>query len=230
MKTSKVSNKFLCLLMAFVLSIGLYASDFAKNKNVFFEVAKLLHDDIPKLEKSLTELKENEINLGFYTGDSEYAESIAELNLILKNELIEIKKINIISENYDEYASILESQSNSKYEDIRLIGQLKKTKYLLKIDLDNVNYSRNLYLKNEIKGTLSVEVVDLSTGSTVYASYMPIDYSQKMPFIKLVYLMLGLFFSGILLSIITKRYYTLKIFSFILVILSLVNIYYFFII
>jgi hypothetical protein len=216
--------------MAFVLSISLYASDFAKNKDVFFEVAKLLHEDIPKLENTLIELKDKEINLGFYTKHSEYSQSLAELNLILKNELVKTKKINIISENYDEYASILESQSNSKYEDIRLIGQLKKTKYLLKIDLDNITYSRNLYMKNEIKGTLSVEVVDLSRGSTVYASYMPIDYSKKIPYIRLVYLMVGLFFSGILLSIITKRYYTLKIFSFIIVFLSLVNIYYFFII
>lgn len=217
------------LIVMLVMSISIFSKDFDKNKIVYNLVEKLILNDLDNLEKNFDKLEDEEINLGFFTTKG-YEKSKNKLNLAIKNSLVNHPRINIISENYDEYTRLLEEQIDSKYEDVRLVGQLRKTKYLFKLDFDNLHYSKNFQFKDELIGTISLELIDLSTGSIVYGSYIPVNYSNKVSYIKIIYLKGLIFFVGIMLSLLTRKFYTIKIFISIVILFILLNLYYFLII
>lgn len=214
------------LLILFTLTLNIYSKDIANNEYIYNEVEKIVLTNIDRIKETLNNLDDDEINLGFYTS-KEYSKSKEKLNLTIKEALVNEKKINILSEDYESYGKLLEKQNNSKYEDVRLVGQLKKTKYLLKIDYNNLIHNKNLYLKDEFKGILSIEVINLSSGSVVYASYQPMNIVKKTN-LGIVALVSGIIFLlGIFSSILTKKYYTIKIMSISVFLIILLNLYYF---
>lgn len=217
------------LIVMLIMSLSILPRDFHKNNFVFSLIEKLILDDINNLNKTLDTIEEDEINLGFFITEG-YENSKSKLSLSIKNTLVNHPKVNVISENYDEYTKLLEKQIDSRYEDVRLIGQLRRTRYLFKLDFNNFYYSQNFQLKDELSGTISLELIDLSTGSILYGSYIPVNYSNKLAYKKLVYFQALIFLLGIVLSFITRKFYTIKIFIVILSLFTLLNLYYFFII
>lgn len=216
------------LILFLLLTLNIYTKDFDKNKIVYNKVEETVTGEFDKLLESIEEI-EGEVNIGFYMGNT-YTESKNKILNKLKNHIIVLDKVNIISENYDEYSSILERQNNSKYEDVRLVGQLKKTRYLLKLDYNNLEYTTNFYLKNYLSGTLSLELIDLASGSIVFGSYKEVEVEEKIGKEVVIGISLFLLFMAFVTNKLTRKYYTLRVFLIYLLFISLLNIYYFIVI
>lgn len=216
------------LILFLLLTLNIYTKDFDKNKIVYNKVEETVTGEFDNLLDSIEEI-EGEVNIGFYMGNT-YTESKNKILNKLKNHIIVLDKVNIISENYDEYSNILERQNNSKYEDVRLVGQLKKTRYLLKLDYNNLEYTTNFYLKNYLSGTLSLELIDLASGSIVFGSYKEVEVEEKIGKEVVIGISLFLLLMAFVTNKLTRKYYTLRVFLIYLLFIGLLNIYYFIVI
>ncbi len=216
------------LILFLLLTLNIYTKDFDKNKIVYDKVEESIEGEIPSLVTKVKEI-EGEVNIGFYIGNT-YTKSKSKIINNIKNQLVSIDNVSIISENYDEYSKILEKQNNSKYEDVRLVGQLKKTRYLLKLDYNNLEYSTNFYLKNYLSGNLSLELIDLASGSIIFGSYKEVEVEEKIKREFVIGLSFLLLILSVLTNKLTRKYYTLRVFSFYFLLIVTLNIYYFIVI
>ncbi len=216
------------ILLFLLLTLNVYTKDFDKNKIVYNKVEESIKEEIPNFINKIENL-EGEVNLGLYIGNT-YIKSKNKLINNIKNELLTLKNVSVISENYDEYSKILEKQNNSKYEDVRLVGQLKKTRYLLKIDYNNLEYTTNFYLKNYLSGIISLEVIDLASGSVIFGSYKEVEVEEKIEKEIIFSINALLIILAIITNKLTRKYYTLRIFSLYLIFIFIINVYYFLVI
>ncbi len=216
------------LILFLLLTLNIYTKDFDKNKIVYDKVEESIEGEIPSLVTKVKEI-EGEVNIGFYIGNT-YTKSKSKIINNIKNQLVSIDNVSIISENYDEYSKILEKQNNSKYEDVSLVGQLKKTRYLLKLDYNNLEYSTNFYLKNYLSGIISLEVIDLASGSVIFGSYKEVEVEEKIEKEIIFSINALLIILAIITNKLTRKYYTLRIFSLYLIFIFIINVYYFLVI
>lgn len=172
------------------------------------------------------------LDVGFYTIESEDRnENIHEKITDYLKEYLTLNgkdlELNIINENYDEITEVLEKERDEKYEDVRLFGDLKKTKYLISIKINDFIYKNNFFLKEELRFDLTVELTEISTGEVMVSKSEKIDFSQKTKHVYILIVSGIILFIGILVSFATHKYYTLKIMFYDIILITILNLYYY---
>ncbi|MBZ4683731.1 MAG: hypothetical protein PWP46_2138 [Fusobacteriaceae bacterium] len=209
----KIILFFIIHILSFASFDNLLNAELDKNSDIIIE--KLLE------EKD----KGKELDIGFFSKNKEkIAEKIItklKEKIVLKN-----KEINILSENYDEVDEILKKENNDFYEDKRVVGILKKTKYVVNIKINEYNTKNYFYLKKHEKINFDIEIIDLSSKKTIFNKNSNIEFDKKIENYKIYLFSLFLFIFGLILSFITKKYYTLKIMSLMILLIIILNIYY----
>ncbi|TDT71419.1 hypothetical protein EV215_0792 [Hypnocyclicus thermotrophus] len=209
----KIILFFIIYLLSFASFDNLLNTELEKNSDVI--IKKLLE------EKN----KGKELDVGFFSKNknkiSEKIITKLKEKLVLKN-----KDINILSENYEEVDEILKKENNDFYEDKRVVGILKKTKYVINIKINEYTIKNYFYLKKDEKINFDIEIIDLSSKKTIFNKNSNIEFNKKVKNYKIYLLSLFLFVFGLLISFITKKYYTIKIMSITVFLIIILNIYY----
>jgi hypothetical protein len=136
-------------------------------------------------------------------------------------------ELNIINEDYDEITEVLAKERDEKYEDVRLFGDLKKTKYLITVKTNDFEYSNNFYLKEELEFDLTVELTNVATGEVMITKTENFDFAQKIEKIYVIIISVIMFLIGIFISFLTHKYYTLKIMFYDIILITILNLYYY---
>lgn len=196
------------------------------DKNIIFHLDNLSKESALELVKELENSDIKEYDMGIYYDSDLYQNIIPIYKSILtkKNKNI---KINLLSEDYDLVIKTIKKENNNNYENARVLGQLKKTKYLLKLELLSFSYDKKFLIKSTAKGFIKSEIIDVKSRNIIYSSIKKIDLDVKWPYKIIAIISILAFILGIILSILTKRYYTLKIMSFTIVLIILINFFYY---
>lgn len=227
--------KKLFLLLFLLSSVFTYGIEI-KNE----EINKKFKENIEKIGELLIvkfkfeHFEKKDLDIGFYSlkankNNKEINEKVSDYlkeYLTLNGKDLEL---NIINENYDEITKVLEKERDEKYEDVRLFGDLKKTKYLITIKTSDFiyKYKRNLFLKEELRFDLTVELTNVASGEVMITKSDKFDFSRKTNHLYVIIVSIIMFFVGILLSFSTHRYYTLKIMFYDIILITLLNLYYY---